>query len=71
MPGTGIWRTNSIEQSIQDTDEPGRRLKRQLTTRDLIIFGVAVAVGAGIFTVTARAAGDAEPERVLQDASPG
>ncbi len=58
MPGTGIWRTKSIEQSIQDTDEPGTRLKRQLTTRDLVIFGVAVAVGAGIFTVTARAAGD-------------
>lgn len=58
MPGTGIWRTKSVEQSIADTDEPGTRLKRQLTTRDLIVFGVAVAVGAGIFTVTARTAGD-------------
>lgn len=58
MPGTGIWRTKSVEQSIKDTDEPGTRLRRQLTTKDLIIFGVAVAVGAGIFTVTARTAGD-------------
>jgi len=25
------WRTKSVEQSIQDTDEPGHKLKRSLS----------------------------------------
>ncbi|MFF0814350.1 amino acid permease [Rhodococcus sp. NPDC003318] len=58
MPGSGIWRTKSVEQSIADTDEPGTRLRRELTTRDLTVFGVAVVIGAGIFTLTARTAGN-------------
>ena len=51
-----IWRTKSVEQSIRDTDEPGHQLKRSLTAWDLTIFGVAVVIGAGIFTLTARVA---------------
>lgn len=51
-----IFRTKSIEQSIADADEPGRKLKRTLSTWDLMIMGVAVAVGAGIFSVGAKAA---------------
>ncbi|NIH87316.1 APC family permease [Amycolatopsis granulosa] len=58
MPGNGLWRTKSIEQSIQDTDEPGTRLRRNLSAWDLTVFGVAVVIGAGIFTLTARTAGD-------------
>ncbi|ATQ28203.1 MULTISPECIES: amino acid permease [Rhodococcus] len=58
MPGVGIWRTKSVEQSIADTDEPGSRLRRQLTAKDLTVFGVAVVIGAGIFTLTARTAGN-------------
>ncbi|MGX6512997.1 amino acid permease [Rhodococcus sp. SJ-2] len=58
MPGVGIWRTKSVEQSIADTDEPCSRLRKELTARDLTIFGVAVVVGAGIFTLTARTAGN-------------
>jgi len=50
-------RTKSIEQAIADSDEPGRQLKRSLGVFDLMILGVAVAVGAGIFSVGARAAG--------------
>ena len=50
------WRTKSVEQSIQDTDEPGHKLKRSLSAWDLTIFGVAVVIGAGIFTLTARVA---------------
>ena len=53
-----LLRTKSIEQSIADTTEPGHRLKRSLSAWDLMILGVAVAVGAGIFSVGARAAGD-------------
>jgi basic amino acid/polyamine antiporter, APA family len=52
------WRTKSVEQSIADTDEPDTRLRRELTWWDLVVFGVAVVIGAGIFTVTASTAGD-------------
>ncbi|MEE2523937.1 amino acid permease [Pseudarthrobacter sp. J75] len=51
-----LLRTKSIEQSMADADEPGRKLKRSLGTWDLMIMGVAVAVGAGIFSVGAKAA---------------
>jgi len=51
-----LWRTKSVEQSIEDTDEPGHKLKRTLSVIDLTVFGVAVVIGAGIFTLTARAA---------------
>jgi len=51
-----LFRTKSIEQSIADADEPGHQLKRSLSTFDLMILGVAVAVGAGIFSVGAKAA---------------
>ncbi|WP_434994769.1 amino acid permease [Arthrobacter sp. Ld5] len=51
-----LFRTKSIEQSIKDSDEKGRGLKRSLTTWDLMVMGVAVAVGAGIFSVGAQAA---------------
>ncbi|UFT00102.1 amino acid permease [Nocardia huaxiensis] len=55
---TGIFRTKSVEQSIRDTDEPDAKLRKDLTSWDLTIFGVAVVVGAGIFTLTARTAGN-------------
>jgi basic amino acid/polyamine antiporter, APA family len=58
VPGTGLWRTKSIEQSVAETDEPDTKLRKSLGTWDLIVFGVAVVIGAGIFTLTARTAGD-------------
>ncbi|GAB1508785.1 amino acid permease [Actinophytocola sp. KF-1] len=58
MPGSGLARTKSVEQSIKDTDEPGSRLRKNLSAWDLTVFGVAVVIGAGIFTLTARTAGD-------------
>lgn len=54
----GRWRMKSVEQSIADTDEPGTRLRKDLTWRDLVVFGVSVVIGAGIFTVTASTTGD-------------
>jgi APA family basic amino acid/polyamine antiporter len=51
-----VWRTKSIEQSIADTDEPEYQLKKRLGWFDLIVFGVGVVIGAGIFTLTGRAA---------------
>lgn len=58
MPGSGLARTKTVEQSIRDTDEPGSRLRKNLSAWDLTVFGVAVIIGAGIFTLTARTAGD-------------
>ncbi|MGV9680116.1 amino acid permease [Nocardia sp. NPDC003482] len=54
---SALFRTKSVEQSISDTDDPDSRLRRDLTAVDLTVFGVAVVVGAGIFTLTARTAG--------------
>jgi basic amino acid/polyamine antiporter, APA family len=54
----GRWRTKSVEQSIADTDEPGTKLRKDLTWLDLVVFGVSVVIGAGIFTVTASTTGD-------------
>src|SRR5689334_7669815 len=58
VPGNGLWRTKSIEQSIADTDEPDTKLRKDLTAWDLTVFGVAVVIGAGIFTLTASTAGN-------------
>jgi APA family basic amino acid/polyamine antiporter len=58
MRMTRNWRTKSVEQSILDTDEPGTRLRKNLTWWDLTVFGVSVVVGAGIFTVTASTFGN-------------
>ncbi|MCA0295874.1 MAG: amino acid permease [Actinobacteria bacterium] len=51
-----LLRTKSIEQSIADTDEPEYQLKKSLSAVDLTVFGVGVVIGAGIFTLTGRAA---------------
>ncbi|KAA0023976.1 amino acid permease [Antrihabitans cavernicola] len=53
-----LFRTKSVEQSIRDTDEPDSKLRKELTAWDLTIFGVAVVIGAGIFTLTAQVAGN-------------
>ncbi|MGW5385266.1 amino acid permease [Nocardia sp. NPDC003963] len=55
---SSLFRTKSVEQSLRDTDEPGTKLRKDLTSWDLAIFGVAVVIGAGIFTLTARTAGN-------------
>jgi APA family basic amino acid/polyamine antiporter len=43
---------------MADTDDPETKLRKELTAWDLTVFGVAVVIGAGIFTLTARTAGD-------------
>lgn len=53
-----VFRTKSVEQSIADTDEPEFRLKKSLSALDLTVFGIGVVIGAGIFTLTGRAAHD-------------
>jgi APA family basic amino acid/polyamine antiporter len=51
-----LFRTKSVEQSIAETDEPEHRLKKDLGVLDLLIFGVGVIIGAGIFVVTGTVA---------------
>lgn len=52
----GILRRRSVEDSLAVVDDPSRRLRRTLGAWDLAVLGVAVAVGAGIFSVGATAA---------------
>ena len=51
-----LLRTKTIEASMAAAEEPDHHLKRRLTALDLVVFGVGVVIGAGIFTVTGRAA---------------
>ena len=51
-----LLRTKSVEQSLADADAPDYALKKSLTALDLTVFGVGVIIGAGIFTLTGRAA---------------
>ena len=51
-----VLRTKSVEQSIADTDEPDHRLRKNLNAIDLVVFGVGVIIGAGIFVLTGTVA---------------
>ncbi|WP_218566361.1 amino acid permease [Vallicoccus soli] len=62
----GVFRTKSVEQTLRDTDEPGRRLHRTLKARHLMAFGVGIVIGTGIFTLTGQqAATNAGPAVVV------
>ncbi|MEP7020999.1 MAG: amino acid permease [Pseudonocardiales bacterium] len=52
-----LLRTKTIEQSISDTEEPAHQLRKRLGPIDLIVFGVGVVIGTGIFVLTGEAAG--------------
>src|SRR5438270_3187560 len=52
-----LLRTKSVEQSIEDTDQPGRRLRRALGPIQLTAIGIGVIIGTGIFVLTGVAAG--------------
>jgi APA family basic amino acid/polyamine antiporter len=52
-----VFVRKSVEQSIADTDDEEHGLKRSLGPFDLIVFGVGVTIGAGIFVLTGEAAG--------------
>ncbi|GAB7030368.1 amino acid permease [Streptomyces sp. NPDC021749] len=53
---SGLFRTKSVEQSIQDTEEPEHTLKKSLSALDLTVFGVGVIIGTGIFVLTGKIA---------------
>ncbi|MFD0899953.1 amino acid permease [Actinomadura sediminis] len=47
-----LLRKKSVEQSIRDTEDPEHRLRRGLSALDLVVFGVGVIIGTGIFVLT-------------------
>ncbi|OLT10112.1 amino acid permease [Actinomadura sp. CNU-125] len=47
-----LLRKKSVEQSIRDTEDPEHRLQRGLSALDLVVFGVGVIIGTGIFVLT-------------------
>jgi APA family basic amino acid/polyamine antiporter len=51
-----LFRTKSVEQSIADTVEPEHRLKKNLGALDLMVFGIGVTIGGGLFVLTGSAA---------------
>ncbi|MGW7073902.1 amino acid permease [Streptomyces sp. NPDC054871] len=51
-----MFRTKTVEQSIQDTEEPEHALKKSLSALDLTVFGVGVIIGTGIFVLTGKVA---------------
>ncbi|MFC4586953.1 amino acid permease [Sphaerisporangium corydalis] len=53
-----IFRTKSVERSVQDTEAPEHQLRRSLSALDLTVFGVGVIVGTGIFVLTGQVARD-------------
>ncbi|MER6388284.1 amino acid permease [Streptomyces sp. NPDC059382] len=50
------FRTKSVEQSIRDTEEPEHALRKSLSSWDLMVFGVGVIIGTGIFVLTGKVA---------------
>lgn len=52
----GVFRAKSIEQSIADTEEPEHGLRKTLSALDLMVYGVGVIVGTGIFVATGSVA---------------
>ncbi|MCB5906595.1 amino acid permease [Streptomyces pinistramenti] len=52
----GMFRTKTVEQSIQDTEDPEHALKKSLSALDLTVFGVGVVIGTGIFVLTGKIA---------------
>ncbi|MFF5937186.1 amino acid permease [Streptomyces sp. NPDC012508] len=51
-----MFRTKTVEQSIRDTEEPEHALKKSLSAWDLVVFGVGVIIGTGIFVLTGKVA---------------
>ena len=53
-----LLRTKSVEQSMADTQDVDYQLKKNLSALDLTVFGIGVIIGAGIFTLTGKAAAE-------------
>ncbi len=61
----GSYRRTSVEESIAATTEASSSLKKRLGPLDLVVFGIGVIIGAGIFTDGKGAAMYAGPAIVV------
>src|SRR6185437_5380714 len=52
-----VFRRKSVEQCLQDADDPERHLRRALGPIQLTAIGIGVIIGTGIFVLTGEAAG--------------
>jgi APA family basic amino acid/polyamine antiporter len=57
MSTSSLLRTKSIDQSLADTNDETNGLRRTLGPIDLVVYGVGVVIGTGIFVLTGKAAG--------------
>src|ERR1700710_487177 len=57
MPGGSLLGRKRIEQPIRDTKDGHNGLRRTLGPLDLVVYGVGVIIGTGIFVLTGKAAG--------------
>lgn len=46
----------TVEDALEATERPGSRLRKDLGRGDIVILGIGVMVGAGIFVLTGQAA---------------
>src|SRR5690348_6723002 len=52
-----VFRRKSVEQCLQDVEDPERHLRRELGPVQLTAIGIGVIIGTGIFVLTGEAAG--------------
>ena len=57
MPGAALLRTKPVDESLADAQDEHSGLRRTLGPIDLVVFGVGVIIGTGIFVLTGEAAG--------------
>ncbi len=53
---SSLFRTKSIDGLIADSEDPAKRLRKELGPWSLTFLGIGAVIGAGIFTVTGTAA---------------
>jgi APA family basic amino acid/polyamine antiporter len=51
-----LFRTKSIEQLIEDSNDPKHQLKKVLSATNLVALGIGAIIGTGIFVLTGTAA---------------
>src|SRR5688500_4787933 len=51
----------TIDETLRSTEVEGSRLRRELSSFDVVVLGIGVIVGAGIFTLVGEAAQTAGP----------
>jgi len=54
----GLWTRKSIRELQESSEEGNHKLKRHLTSFDLILLGIGCVIGAGLFSITGIAAAE-------------